>query len=74
MRVVKRVRPIMFVGTVSAGLFLACGMLKGGQPATVDLIHRRPPDIASVGDDPFGKLVAFRAPGPSASVARRSCP
>jgi thiosulfate dehydrogenase len=38
---------------------LAGDVLKGAQPVTVDLTHHMAPDITTVGDDPFGKLVKY---------------
>jgi len=58
MRVVKPFRLFVLVGAVSAGVCSA-DVLWGAQPGTVDLVHRQPPDIAAVGDDPFGKLVKY---------------
>lgn len=56
---VHRVRPIVLAGMVAAGLLMAVGFSSGAQPVTVDLIHHAPPDIATAGDDPFGKLVKY---------------
>ena len=56
---VSCIRPILLAGMVAAGLLMAEGFSWGAQPVTVDLIHRAPPDIATAGDDPFGKLVKY---------------
>lgn len=55
----KRSRPIVLAGMVAAGLLITEGFSWGAQPVTVDLIRRAPPDIATAGDDPFGKLVKY---------------
>src|SRR5262249_16508256 len=59
MSVMNRIRLIALVGAVSAGALMADDAVPGAQPVTVDLIHRAPPDIGTVGDDPFGKLVQY---------------
>src|SRR5215469_1711776 len=51
--------PMMFVGTVTIGLCLSSGVLQAAQPGWFDLTQHRHPDIAVVGDDPFGKLVKY---------------
>jgi hypothetical protein len=49
---------IVLVATVS-GAILAAGASPQLQAITIDLIHRTPLDIATVGDDPFGQLVKY---------------
>ena len=42
-----------------AGLCSANNPIWAADPATIDLTQWKPPDIASVGEDPFGKLVKY---------------
>jgi len=47
-----------------AAMLVAAALIKAGHPlardlATVDLTQWSPPDLAAVGDDPFGKLVKY---------------
>jgi thiosulfate dehydrogenase len=49
---------IMLVTTVSGAVLAADASLQS-KPITIDLIHWTPPDIAMLGDDPFGKLVRY---------------
>src|SRR5262245_6131271 len=54
----NRIWLIVLVATVS-GAILAGGASPQLEAITIDLIHRMPPDIATVGDDPFGQLVKY---------------
>lgn len=55
----KRVSPGLFVGIVLAAALMKASDLPARDLATVDLTQWSPPDLAAVGDDPFGKLVKY---------------
>jgi thiosulfate dehydrogenase len=42
-----------------AGVCSASNPIWAAEPATIDLTQWKPPDIATVGEDPFGKLVKY---------------
>ena len=47
------------VGTAFACLWIWINQLPAAELPTIDLTQWTPPDIATVGDDPFGKLVKY---------------
>jgi thiosulfate dehydrogenase len=49
----------VFVATICAGALMTARALVAAQPITIDLTQWTPPDIGSVEDDPFGKLVKY---------------
>jgi len=53
----KRIWSVL--AAVSAGLLFGSAQMLGAEPAAVDLTNWTPPDIGSVGDDPFGQLVKY---------------
>ena len=48
-----------FVATLAAVTFIRVAAALGASPITVDLVEWSAPDIATVEDDPFGKLVKY---------------
>jgi hypothetical protein len=55
--VVNRVWLLVLVATLSAGVLMTARASPAAEPIKIDLTQWTPPDIAMVGDDPFGKLV-----------------
>src|ERR1700720_879940 len=55
----NRVWLIVLVATLSAGVLMTARASPAAEPIKIDLTQRTPPDIAMVGDDPFGKLVKY---------------
>ena len=55
----KRVSPGFLVGIVLAAALMKASDLPARDLATVDLTQWSPPDLAAVGNDPFGKLVKY---------------
>ena len=55
----KRVSPCFFVGILLAAALMKASDLPARDLATVDLTQWSPPDLAAVGNDPFGKLVKY---------------
>jgi thiosulfate dehydrogenase len=55
----NRIWPIVLVAASSASVLMAGRPLPAAQPVEIDLTQWAPPDIATVGDDPFGKLVKY---------------
>jgi thiosulfate dehydrogenase len=47
------------IAALSAGLLFASAQMLRAQPAAIDLTQWTPPEIGTVGDDPFGKLVKY---------------
>ena len=47
------------VAAGSAGVLIWANQIAAAEPAVIDLTQWTPPDIATVGDDPFGKLVKY---------------
>jgi thiosulfate dehydrogenase len=52
-RILRKVAPLFLGGLIWANQIAAA------DPAVIDLTQWKPPDIATVGDDPFGKLVKY---------------
>ena len=55
----KRVNRCFLTGVLLAAALIEAGNLPARDLATVDLAQWSPPDLAAVGDDPFGKLVKY---------------
>jgi thiosulfate dehydrogenase len=55
----KRVSRCFLTGVLLAAALIEAGNLPARDLATVDLTQWSPPDLAAVGDDPFGKLVKY---------------
>src|SRR6266404_8222240 len=55
----KRSWLISIAAKLSAAAFVAGRDLQAAEPIKIDLTQWTPPDIAMVGDDPFGKLVKY---------------
>ena len=53
----KQVWPV--VAALSIGLLLEGNQISHGEQVSIDLAQRTPPDIGTVGDDPFGQLVRY---------------
>ena len=53
----KRIWPIAAV--LFGDLLIGSSQISVAEPVTIDLTHWMPPDIATVGDDPFGELVKY---------------
>jgi thiosulfate dehydrogenase len=47
------------IATGFAGVLIWVNQISAAEPVTIDLTQWTPPDIATVGDDPFGKLVKY---------------
>jgi thiosulfate dehydrogenase len=47
------------VAALSAGLLLGANETSRGEQVAIDLTQWTPPDIGTVGDDPFGQLVRY---------------
>ena len=56
---VNRVWLLVLVATLSAGVLMPARASPAAEPIKIDLTQWTPPDIAMVGDDPFGKLVKY---------------
>jgi thiosulfate dehydrogenase len=50
---------LIALAATSAGVLMTARALPAAQPIKIDLTQWAPPDIAIVGDDPFGKLVKY---------------
>ena len=55
----NRVWLLVLGGTLSAGVLMTARASPAAEPIKIDLTQWTPPDIAMVGDDPFGKLVKY---------------
>src|ERR1700726_845739 len=55
----NRVWLILLVATLSAGVLVTARASPAAEPIKIDLMQWTPPDIAMVGDDPFGELVKY---------------
>ena len=55
----KRVSPSFFVRMLLAAALMKASDLPARDLATVDLTQWSPPDLAAVGEDPFGRLVKY---------------
>jgi thiosulfate dehydrogenase len=53
----KQIWPIL--ASLTAGLLMAGGQTPRAETSVIDLTRWTPPDISTVGDDPFGKLVKY---------------
>jgi thiosulfate dehydrogenase len=49
----------LIIALLVAGVSTGSNQIRGAELVTIDLTQRNPPDIAAVGDDPFGKLVKY---------------
>src|SRR5215471_13672724 len=49
----------LVVAALSTGLLLGSNRTPHAEPGTIDLTQWTPPDIGTVGDDPFGRLVRY---------------
>jgi thiosulfate dehydrogenase len=47
------------VALLVAGVCIGSNKTSLAEPVTIDLTHWTPPDIGTVGDDPFGNLVQY---------------
>jgi thiosulfate dehydrogenase len=52
-------RICLVIAMLVAGVWIEGSQLRAAEPAVIDLTQWAPPDIATVGDDPFGKLVKY---------------
>src|SRR5580692_5749882 len=55
----NRVWLLVLGATLSAGVLMTARASPAAEPIKIDLTQWTPPDIAMVGDDPFGKLVKY---------------
>src|SRR5262249_45373450 len=49
----------LMAATLGGGVMIACNQVPAAEPAVIDLTQWMPPEIGTVGDDPFGKLVKY---------------
>jgi len=49
----------LMAATLGGGVMIACNQVPAAEPAAIDLTQWTPPEIGTVGDDPFGKLVKY---------------
>jgi hypothetical protein len=49
----------LIITALSAGFLLGGNQTPRAEPGTIDLTQWTPPDLVTVGDDPFGKLVKY---------------
>ena len=49
----------LVITALTAGFLLGGNQSLRAEPGTIDLRQWTPPDIVTVGDDPFGKLVKY---------------
>src|SRR5262249_3518031 len=54
-----RQRRVSLVALLVAGVCIGSNKTSLAEPVTIDLTHWTPPDIGTVGDDPFGNLVKY---------------
>jgi hypothetical protein len=57
--VVNRIWLIVLVVASFASILMTARAIPAAQPIEIDLTQWAPPDVGTVGDDPFGKLVKY---------------
>ncbi len=55
----RMLRLLALAAALAAGSAAGSASLGAGEPAKVDITHWEVPDVATAGDDPFGKLVKY---------------